>query len=361
MIRILIILFFFLFTSCDINSRKQVPKIDINRFQLTDMRWDLESLSSPPAFSWIDSTSAIRSLVYESVPFNGAPTKVFAYYSNPDQLMERKSKKSFPGVVLIHGGGGKAFKEWVEKWASDGYAAIAMDMGDWLKLNGEAIYGTQASPFPFLSWGRATRKGQTLYLHVFDWPKDGKLIVPLTNKISKAYLLADANTALKVTSGKANTVIKLPVYAPDKIASVIAIQFEGEPAVLSVPSKGKKVSVSSSEVKNMETNLTDGEPKTAWKAEKGEKTATLEIDLEKPATVQCLSLIEPWHPWSGIRQKHELYYLEGSEWIIIFKGETDGTGLTKSFAPVKAQKFRLILHNENEVPSLNELILFRTE
>ena len=129
MIRVLIILFFILFTSCDINSRKQVPKININRFQLIDMLWDLESLSSPPAFAWIDSSSSVRSLVYESVPFKGAPTKVFAYYSNPDLLMEIKSKKSFPGVVLIHGGGGKAFKEWVEKWASDGYAAIAMDLG----------------------------------------------------------------------------------------------------------------------------------------------------------------------------------------------------------------------------------------
>src|SRR5688500_5134965 len=52
-------------------------------------------------------------------------------------------------------------------------------MGRWLKANGEAIYGTQASPFPEkLPWGRVTTKRGRLYLHVFDWPRDGRLALP---------------------------------------------------------------------------------------------------------------------------------------------------------------------------------------
>ncbi len=235
------------------------------------------------------------------------------------------------------------------------------EMGDWLKTNGEAIYGTKASPFPYLSYGRATRKGQTLYLHLFDWPKDGKLNVPLTNKMTKAYLLADPKTSLKISAGKENTTIQLPNYAPEKIASVVAIQFEGEPVVLPIPSLGKKVIASSTEDNNNTTRLTDGDPKTVWKAVKGEKSATLEIDLEKQVAIQCLSLVEPWHPWSGIRQKQELQYQDGSDWKTIFNEETDGTGLTKNFPIVKAQKFRLILRNEKEAPSVGELLLFRAE
>ncbi|MBW8332305.1 MAG: alpha-L-fucosidase [Prolixibacteraceae bacterium] len=235
------------------------------------------------------------------------------------------------------------------------------EMGDWLKINGESIYSTTSSPFPFLSWGRATRKGQILYLHVFDWPKDGKLNVPLTNKISKAYLLADAKVPLKISSGKVNSAIQLPAFAPDKIASVVAIQFEGEPVVMPIPSHRKKVSISSSEDEIMNVNLTDGDPKTVWKAARGEKNATIELDLEKPTSIQCLSLIEPWHPWSEIRQKHELQYMEGSSWKTIFSGENDGTGLTRIFTPVTAQKFRLIVQNEKEAPGINELILFRAE
>jgi alpha-L-fucosidase len=235
------------------------------------------------------------------------------------------------------------------------------EIGDWLKINGDAIYGTQASPFPYLSWGRATRKEQTIYLHLFDWPKDGKLIVPLGNKIVKAYLLADAKTYLNIKSGKGNSIIQVPNYAPDKVASVVAIQIVGEPIVQPIPSAGKNVVASSSEDDAKLVKLTDGSPNSGWKAAKGEKAATLEIDLGAPTSIQCLSLVEPWHPWSGMTQKHELQYLQGTEWKTIFKGQTDGTGLTKSFTPIAAQKFRIILENVKEAPAVNEIILFRAE
>ena len=235
------------------------------------------------------------------------------------------------------------------------------EIGDWLKINGESIYGTQASAFPFLSWGRATRKGQTIYLQVFDWPKDGKLIVPLGNKIKKAYMLADPNSSLKVTAGKGNSSIQLSTYSPDKIAAVIAIQFDGEPIVQSIPSTGKKVTVSSSEEDGKAIAITDGSPGGGWRAAKGQKTATIEVDLEAPIAIQTLALVEPWHPWSGVTQKHELQYLLGTEWKTIFKEQSDGTGLTKNFPAVKAQKFRLLLENERFAPAINELILFRAE
>ena len=235
------------------------------------------------------------------------------------------------------------------------------EMGAWLNLNGEAIYGTQASPFPFLSWGRATRKGQTLYLHIFDWPKDGKLLVPFANKITKVVLLADAKTSLKVNTGKEKSTIQLPAFASDKIASVLAVEFEGEPEVQPIPTQGILVAASSG-IENGTTGvLTDGNPQNSWSVVNGGKSATLEIDLGKPAGIQCLSLVERWHPWDGISQKIELYSLQGNDWKLAFSAQTEGSGLTQLFPAVTAQKFKLVVQNEKQPPSLNEIILFRAE
>ena len=113
-------------------------------------------------------------------------------------------------------------------------------VGAWLKVNGASIYGTTASVFPTLSWGRCTRKGQTLYLHVFDWPKDGNLVVPLVNEVTKATLLASPGTRLEVEAETNDVVLTVTKEAPDKIDTVIALEIEGNPKVTAKPAAAKK-------------------------------------------------------------------------------------------------------------------------
>jgi alpha-L-fucosidase len=98
-----------------------------------------------------------------------------------------------------------------------------------MKVNARAIHATTASPFVNqLPWGRCTRKGKTLYLHVFNWPADGKLFVPLLNENVKAKLLAAPRTKIKTQNGPDGLVLELPSEAPDKIASVIELRVKGE-------------------------------------------------------------------------------------------------------------------------------------
>lgn len=69
-----------------------------------------------------DGCEAIR---YAGAPYEGHETTVFAYLGMPEGASEQSP---VPGVVLVHGGGGTAFPDWVREWTKRGYAAIAMDL-----------------------------------------------------------------------------------------------------------------------------------------------------------------------------------------------------------------------------------------
>ena len=112
-------------------------------------------------------------------------------------------------------------------------------IGEWMQVNKESIYNTKAGPFGILPWGRCTQKALSsrtsrLYLHVFNWPRNGRISIPITNTVKRAYLLADKSTDLKITKELFKITIKLPQQAPDKIDSVIAVDIEGAPGVVKI-------------------------------------------------------------------------------------------------------------------------------
>ena len=94
-----------------------------------------------------------------------------------------------------------------------------------MRVNSEAIYGTTASPFKEqLAWGRCTQKNGNLYLHVFDWPVDGRLRVRLVDKDARAWLLAEPSRELKCVSDANGLVVQVPATAPDKISSLVVLR-----------------------------------------------------------------------------------------------------------------------------------------
>jgi alpha-L-fucosidase len=114
-------------------------------------------------------------------------------------------------------------------------------MGRWLKVNGEAIYGARSTPFgaelgaqvdgrfqEAKDW-RCTSKPGKFYFTLFTWPAGLFQLPPMKAKATKAWLLSDTKSPLRLTTTDGKTMVSLPEKAPDNIASVIAVEIDGEP------------------------------------------------------------------------------------------------------------------------------------
>lgn len=228
-------------------------------------------------------------------------------------------------------------------------------IGKWLNVNKESIYGTRASPFTYLSYGKATRKGQKIYINLFDYPKNGQLKIPMENKITKAYFLAKPSQKIGIKNVSGETILGLSKQNEDPISTVIVIEFFGEPKVKPYPTVNAKVTVSSQKLADRGGNiLIDGLRQTQWEAAKGERKATLEMALAKPTLISTLVIDEPWHPWENKKQDLLLEYKAGENWIKIYEGKSNGAGHQTTFKPVLTQYFRLSLKNPVTEPTLSE-------
>ncbi len=140
-------------------------------------------------------------------------------------------------------------------------------IGAWMRVNGEAIYGTQAGPFPHpFPWGRIGRKGETINFFVFNWPADGHLRVPLAGKVIKASVLGFPQMTVSNSTSDNGLDLVLPRAAPNEPVAVVALTFESEPQALPCvvqpgPDGSIKLSVADADIEGKGTlSMTMDEP-----------------------------------------------------------------------------------------------------
>ena len=111
-------------------------------------------------------------------------------------------------------------------------SAVLLKIGEWLKQNGESIYGTRGGPFKPGEYGGTTRKGKTIYVHVTQWPADGALKLPkLAAKLTSARLLGGG----KVDAKQKDSGLEIVVVAADraKVDTVVVLEFDVD--VMKIP------------------------------------------------------------------------------------------------------------------------------
>jgi len=143
-------------------------------------------------------------------------------------------------IDIAHKGGnfllnvGPTEKGKIPQESVDRLAAV----GQWMKVNGESIYGSTKNPFKKLPFdGRCTVKGDTLYIHVFKWPAEGVQVPGLKTEVKSAsFLDGEASASISVAkdeNGVPVLTIKPPAKA-DPIATVVVLKLAGAPDVENV-------------------------------------------------------------------------------------------------------------------------------
>lgn len=147
---------------------------------------------------------------------------------------------------------------------------------------------------------------------------------------------------------------------PDKINTVVVVEIKGDPIVTAPPAAGELAKVSSRKSEDAK-NILDGDRITRWVAGEGEREATIEVTLDKPTTISCFIVDEPWHPWDNKTQSLKFQYKSGKNWKQIVQARTADIGHVENFRPVKAKQFRMIIENKDTEPILLELQLYGPE
>ncbi len=242
------------------------------------------------------------------------------------------------------------------------------EVGDWLAQYGESIYGTRGGPFKPGKWGVSTRKGNRIYVHVYQFD-NGKLdLPPIPARIVAARALTGGNVRCEQTD--ASIILSLPAADQAPIDTLIALDLDKPamdiPATQRARSANSLMAGAKATASNVFQNLDvhgpdkaiDDDPDTRWATDGGTKQAWLEVDLGAPRTFSSV-VIREWAGDDKRIQSFQLQYRQGSEWRTFFTGTTIGTDFKKSFPPVTARFVRLNILEAREGPTLDEFELLK--
>jgi len=236
------------------------------------------------------------------------------------------------------------------------------EIGAWLKMNGESIYGTRGGPWRDAPWGGTTHRGERVFVHVLRWPGDDVCLAPIPAKIVSHRVLTGGKATVSQTDDAIT--ISVPDEHRKELDTIIELTLDGPAAELRAGlvssgslAVGKKIIASSTWPGHGHTPRMafDDDPTTRWGAGEDTRTGWLAVDLGEPKTIGRLRVNEA--TWDRIR-KFELQIQEDGQWETIHTGTTIGADFTVEFEPVTAQHVRLNILEATDVPTIWEVQLF---
>jgi alpha-L-fucosidase len=250
-------------------------------------------------------------------------------------------------------------------------AAALLDIGDWLKLNGEAVYGTRGGPYLPGDWGVSTRKDNKVFLFVTRWAGESLVLPALPAKVKAARLITRGTVAADQEG--ADLTIRVPESFQRPVATIVELTMDRETlplAVVEVPdrdpqgrrllSKDKPATVSGvwpgrEDADLKVVHINDGNFDTLWAGPEASRDGWVQIDLGEEREVEAVVVDD--HSYNRTR-KFEVQAQVGGEWTALATGTTIGSRKHLDFAPVKSRLFRLAIQEATDTPVVNEFQIF---
>jgi alpha-L-fucosidase len=103
------------------------------------------------------------------------------------------------------------------------HKALLKEMGDWLEIYGETIYGTQGGPLSSRNWGVTTQRGNKIYVHILNWQDEAIVLPKLGKKVISAKVYND-KSPVKFLENDFGVSLLVPKAKFDGIDTVIELE-----------------------------------------------------------------------------------------------------------------------------------------
>jgi alpha-L-fucosidase len=232
------------------------------------------------------------------------------------------------------------------------------EMGAWLGKNGESIYGTRGGPWHPTRNFASTRRGNTVYLHVFKWENAALELPALPLAVKSAQVLGGGPADVQTRDGKLTVTVAPTARAA--LDTIVKLELDG--SAMDIPAIAFTSPVKASASNVFHSNMADhgpqeafdGNPATRWATDSGTKQAWIARDFEKPVTVARVRIDEAIA--ERVRE-FELQYRDGDAWKTILAGKKIGRKFDRTFPPVTAREFRLNILDATDGPTISEIEL----
>ncbi len=245
-------------------------------------------------------------------------------------------------------------------------ADVLRKVGDWLRVNGSALYGLRAGPYKPAGWGASVHEGRTIYLHILSWADLPDFLPALPGKVVSVTRLSGRPATF--SHDQRGLRVDVPASERDPVNTILKVTLDPtspaakdiKPILVPTRSIARLKPVTASTAADAAKSLTDDDPATLWVSDSRQCWA--EIDLGSDRRFSRIDIREEGHAWETRTKSFEiLARAEGSsadQWTTVERGNSIGSTYTKKFAPVTARYVRLKINDSGALPRFSEIQLY---